>query len=242
MRQLVVGDIHGAYKCLMDVLEKAGPADRVIFLGDYVDGLPQTYEVIEHIMGMKNAVCIRGNHDQWAIDWMKMCRSERNYSLEPQPIHFSQGGESTYRSYMKLRGKEKVMLEHLYFLEKHTSPHFLDEEHRLFVHGGITTDGIETPDHIKMWDRSLIQTACRVVLRDSETELFPPFSNFEEVYVGHTATTLLTGKEKHENWLNLWEMDTNCGWGGPLCAMDVDTKEAFYSAPAREHYPGYGGR
>ena len=48
--------------------------------------------------------------------------------------------------------------------------------------------------------------------------------------------------EKVGIWLNLWALDTNCGWGGPLCAMDVDTKECFYSKPAREHYPEYRGR
>lgn len=239
----MIGDVHGAYKCLVDVLEKAGEADRVVFLGDYVDGLPETYEVIEHIMGMKNAVCIRGNHDQWALDWMK------SPHLPMQHIHYTQGGRSTRESYSRLLEDLGVSADqwsgsikkHLEFLENGTIMYFLDEENRLFVHGGIDRRGLDTPDMVKMWDRDLIDEARRWFYSTREVGLpYPkPFSDFREIYVGHTATVFLTGKEEPANWLNLWDMDTNCGWGGPLCAMDVDTKEVFYSAPARELYPGY---
>ncbi len=39
-RTLIIGDIHGACKGLEQVLERAGLTadDRLIFLGDYVDG------------------------------------------------------------------------------------------------------------------------------------------------------------------------------------------------------------
>ena len=47
MRKLVVGDIHGGYKALLQILERANvtPEDRLIFLGDYVDGWSQSAEV-----------------------------------------------------------------------------------------------------------------------------------------------------------------------------------------------------
>lgn len=241
MRTLVIGDIHGAYKCLVDVLEKAGPADRVIFLGDYVDGLPDTFEVVEHIRNMSNAVCIRGNHCQWAIGWMDRCRELRDYKWRPEDIHYAQGGKSTYDSYMDL-GEASVfhMNNHHQFL-KSTLMHFVDEKNRLFVHGGIDTRGVNTPDMVKMWDRDLMQRAYEQSTYGAKA-FSTPYSDFAEIYVGHTATKFFTGKEDPENWLNLWAMDTNCGWGGPLVAMDVDTKEMFYSKPAREHYPEYEGR
>ena len=39
MRTLVIGDIHGAYMALLEVLERAKvtPDDLLIFLGDYAD-------------------------------------------------------------------------------------------------------------------------------------------------------------------------------------------------------------
>jgi len=247
-RTLVIGDIHGAYKCLVEVLEKAGPADRIIFLGDYVDGLPDTPKVIDHIISLGDkVVCLRGNHDQWALDWLTRCRTQRSYKIFPDPVHYKQGGQSTYESYQQLEDKEWKMNLHWDFLENHTIVRFQDEQGRVFVHGGFER-GIFEPDQELMWNRSLIQRAYE--LHHNWLRSGPPqsgqlplrFSQYPEIYVGHTVTKFLGGQEKVENWLNLWAMDTNCGWGGPLCAMDVDTKECFYSTPARELYPEYKGR
>lgn len=241
MRTLVIGDIHGAYKCLIEVLEKAGPADRVVFLGDYVDGLPQTFEVVEHIRKMPSAVCIRGNHDQWAIEWLDRCKELRNYQWRPDAIHYDQGGKSTYLSYMNKADAPFHMNEHHQFL-KATLPHFVDEAGRVYVHGGFDLRGIGAPDMVKMWDRDLMQGAYRMSKNPPKGSTPAPYSMYPEIYIGHTATKLFTEKEEPANWLNLWCMDTNCGWGGPLVAMDVDTKEMFYSQPARDHYPDYKGR
>lgn len=231
MRTLVVGDIHGAYKCLIEVLELAGPADRIIFLGDYTDGLPQSKEVIDHIMKMPNAICLRGNHDQWTIDWLKW-----NPNGQPESNHFTQGGRSTYESY---RGSDStVKKEHLQFLEG-TLPHFLDEENRAFVHGGFDMRGLEAEMLIKIWDRDLIESAQRL---QHFPEIPLPFSKYSEIYVGHTPTRNMTGKDEPVKWLNLWAMDTGCGWGGPLVAMDIDTKEIFYSKRSKAHYPEFKGR
>ena len=52
IRILVCGDIHGGLKPLLDVLEKSGydkEYDKLIFLGDYVDGWSESSEVIEYI-------------------------------------------------------------------------------------------------------------------------------------------------------------------------------------------------
>lgn len=246
MRTLVIGDIHGAYKCLLDVLEKAGPADHIIFLGDYTDGLPESFEVVEHIRNMKNAICIRGNHDQWTIDWMKACRNSSNYRTLPSRSHYDQGGKSTYDSYMSRLHLQHAIEEHLDFLDR-TVPHFLDEAGRAFTHGGFGYLGLGDSNHEKMWNRELLEHAYRLEMgwkRSGKPKagIPPPYDIYPEIFVGHTATKFLTGKEEVANWVNLWAMDTNCGWGGPLCAMDVDTKECFYSKPAREFYPDYKGR
>ncbi len=43
MRTLVIGDIHGAYAALLEVLERARvtPDDLLIFLGDYAESAAQ---------------------------------------------------------------------------------------------------------------------------------------------------------------------------------------------------------
>jgi serine/threonine protein phosphatase 1 len=51
-RTLVIGDIHGAFKALQQIIEKAAvkETDQLIFLGDFVDGWSQSFEVIQYLI------------------------------------------------------------------------------------------------------------------------------------------------------------------------------------------------
>src|SRR6266542_875053 len=73
-----VGDIHGCLDKLQRLLTAceayagARPA-RYVFLGDYIDRGPQSRGVVELLIGRQSArpgtiVCLRGNHEQMAID------------------------------------------------------------------------------------------------------------------------------------------------------------------------------
>ena len=54
-RSLVVGDIHGGFKALKEVMEKVKPAkdDYLIFLGDYVDGWSESADVVAYLIELK---------------------------------------------------------------------------------------------------------------------------------------------------------------------------------------------
>lgn len=51
-RTLVVGDIHGGLKALEQILERANVTDKdkLIFLGDYVDGWSESSQVINALI------------------------------------------------------------------------------------------------------------------------------------------------------------------------------------------------
>ena len=51
-RTLVIGDIHGSFKALQQIIEKAAvnETDQLIFLGDFVDGWSQSFEVIQYLI------------------------------------------------------------------------------------------------------------------------------------------------------------------------------------------------
>ena len=55
-RTFVIGDIHGALKALIQVIERAEVKedDLLIFLGDYVDGWSQSPEVINYLIQLKD--------------------------------------------------------------------------------------------------------------------------------------------------------------------------------------------
>lgn len=75
-RTIVIGDIHGCYHTLSDLLKEceATKKDRYIFIGDYIDRGPFSMHVVERLLiaqqelGDKQVVLLRGNHEQFAID------------------------------------------------------------------------------------------------------------------------------------------------------------------------------
>ena len=71
-RTLVIGDIHGAYKGLLQCIERSEfnrESDTLISLGDVCDGWPQVRECFDFLIGLPRMEYIRGNHDQMALDW-----------------------------------------------------------------------------------------------------------------------------------------------------------------------------
>jgi len=52
MRTLAIGDIHGGFRALTQVMERAKVTtdDTLIFLGDYVDGWSETAELVEFLI------------------------------------------------------------------------------------------------------------------------------------------------------------------------------------------------
>ncbi|MET0243730.1 MAG: metallophosphoesterase, partial [Flavitalea sp.] len=51
-RKIVVGDIHGALRGLEQLISRIKPVydDEFVFLGDYVDGWPDSAQVVEYLL------------------------------------------------------------------------------------------------------------------------------------------------------------------------------------------------
>lgn len=66
MQTLVVGDIHGCYEELQDLIQKAGLSedDLIVSIGDCVDRGPDTPAVFRYFKEQKNAQLIMGNHER----------------------------------------------------------------------------------------------------------------------------------------------------------------------------------
>src|SRR5688572_16934529 len=64
-RTIVVGDIHGCYDELMDLLDKAelSEDDRVVCVGDLITKGPKSREVLEVFMTDARFTTVIGNHD-----------------------------------------------------------------------------------------------------------------------------------------------------------------------------------
>lgn len=138
-RLFAIGDIHGCPDELSAILKSIapGPADTVVFVGDYVDRGPSAHDVIEQLIelqrGPAEIVFLKGNHEDMMLSFLGF------------PGHYGEsflfnGGSQTLDSYGVSedtlgRAIEFVPGAHLEFLHNlgtsyHRPPY-------LFVHAGI---------------------------------------------------------------------------------------------------------
>lgn len=221
MRTFVIGDIHGAYKAMMQCFERSGfnyKKDRLICLGDVCDRGTEVVKVFDELLKIKNLVYILGNHDLWALEWAGKGISSKIWKY--------QGGKKTINSYPNGMPEKhlKILLNAHYYFK---------EDKRLFVHGGILP-GKKLKKHdpsVFLWDRSLVNEAMR---RRSRRKI-APITKYKEVFVGHTPT-LNFGSRLPINVCELWMMDTGACFGGPLSMMNIDTKEIFQSENTNDIY------
>lgn len=263
MRTLVIGDIHGGYKSLIQCLERSKfdkKNDTLIVLGDVADGWPETLEVVEELLTIKNLIPILGNHDKWVMDWMGFGESPN--------LWLNQGGKATFYSYL---GRDKIRDKHYkkYFSKCHL--YYIDDKNRGFVHGGFTSKkglGYEPYETNYYWDRDLWELAnslhfTEIKKEDIHDQYFRPnphrMYKHKEIFIGHTSTNYWEVKPHYPeykddnqpkngpivvpmNRCNIWNLDTGGGYKGKLTIMDVDTKQYWQSDLLDVLYPNIKGR
>src|SRR6185295_10884887 len=96
-RTIVVGDIHGCYDELMDLLGLLGftAADRVVCVGDLVTKGPKSREVLDLFMTDQRFRSVMGNHDlalrrKWNGEKVKLKDSQKptHKELKPDKEHY----------------------------------------------------------------------------------------------------------------------------------------------------------
>ena len=239
-RTLVFGDIHGGLKALVQLLEKVElkENDRLVFLGDYVDGWGESAQVIEFLMNLsqeQECIFIRGNHDVWCHEWLK--------NDIVNDIWFLHGGKSTIESYMNIDSFEKE--KHLSFFEN-MQDYFVDELNNLFIHAGFSSMHGPEKEHYASnfsWDRTLWEMALTMDKRIQKDSLSYPkrLLLFNEIYIGHTPT-LHYNIDIPMQGCNVWNIDTGAGFYGKLTCIDIETKIFWQSDIVQAFYPAEKGR
>jgi serine/threonine protein phosphatase 1 len=242
-RKLVIGDVHGGYKALLEILKKASLTtnDQLIFLGDYVDGWSESPEVIDYLIELKekqDCIFIRGNHDQLFLDWL-----ETNNKHIDEGMWYKHGGKATVEAYSNISATKKAM--HIQFL-KNLKNYHIDNNNNLFVHAGFTNmHGVrhEYFEKTLYWDRTLWETVLCMNQDINENSIFYPkrLTNYNEIYIGHTPVTRIE-KSTPQKFANVWNIDTGAAFKGPLTIMDIETKQFWQSQPLNLLYPSEIGR
>jgi len=131
-----IGDIHGCadkLRRLIDQLAIDPKQDQLVFVGDYIDRGPDSFEVVDYLLGLKiifpNVVFLKGNHEQMLED----------YLAGPDKLTFLiNGGQATLDSYLRHRPSPQVPvfpLRHQVFFRGLRL--FYETENYLFVHAGL---------------------------------------------------------------------------------------------------------
>lgn len=203
-RTIVIGDIHGCYYSMVDLLSKVGyssTSDMLVFLGDYIDRGPfgcKVVKTIRHLqaqVGAEKCICIRGNHEQFAID----CHGHLDH------LWAWNGGYTTVMDYERNGVDMESDIDWFQSL-----PLFHETERFIFCHAGLTHPALQdnSQDDL-LWGRDWIKKDRR--------------PREKQVVFGHTRcsppSVTMTGDIG---------IDGGCVYGGKLCAMTIDQDRTYH--------------
>jgi serine/threonine protein phosphatase 1 len=237
MRRFVLGDVHGRYEELIELLKKAGfdyEADQLISLGDLVDRGPEPFLCILELLKIKNFICVQGNHDIWLY----------NFILEGSREHFLKGEHGSRPTIDKWEFLDDESRLLVWKFLKQQVPYYVDKDNNLFVHAGI--DREEKIENQLLWTLAaepFFVDEIMAMQRNKNLKKVPTVDDFNEIYIGHMITLRYRKDsngifQQEKSWidvvmepiniLNVWMMDTGAGYTqGRLSLMNIDTKELF---------------
>lgn len=211
-RTIVVGDIHGCFDELKDLIKKLKlkPSDRVVSVGDLVSKGPKTAQVLDLFMTDERFSTVIGNHDLIL---------RRNWNGED--VELKQGHKEINK---KLKRKKDKYLQFLNGL-----PFVIDLDTHLVVHAGLRPN-------VELHSQTTGDlTRIRVLGPDRESEEGTPWYH---VYNGEK--TVLFGHwpaAEPRRGPKAIGLDTGCVYGYSLTSYIIETDE-FVSVKAKRAYDG----
>lgn len=230
-RRLCIADIHGGYKALKQVFERANvdyQNDKLICLGDTCDAWPQIEDCFNELFKFKDLVYIIGNHDEWAREYYTTGKESYGW--------YKQGGKATLEEF-----GDFIPVDILFLLNK--APAYHIEDNMIFVHGGFDTRyPIEEQDRMNLiWEREMIHKANHKLVMHQRHGHPAKISKYDKIFIGHTPT-INYGSSKPIVSCELHMIDTGASYDGPLTLVDIDTDEYWQSDPVCSFYPGIKSR
>ncbi|OLP20339.1 serine/threonine protein phosphatase [Leptolyngbya sp. 'hensonii'] len=194
-RRIIIGDVHGHYKGLQELLGAIAPgkADQVYLLGDLVDRGPQSPEVVSFVREHGYS-CLLGNHEQLFLESFPDGKIASN-ALQ---AWLYSGGQTTVESYMNRENGIDLLIEHVKWLA--TLPTYLDLGDVWLAHAGV--------DPKLSVEMQTTHELCWV--REEFLSIPEPYFPDKLIITGHTITFTLPG-------VSPGEVAQGYGW------MDIDT-------------------
>jgi Calcineurin-like phosphoesterase len=209
-RTIVVGDLHGCYDELEELLEKVefSEDDQVICVGDLITKGPKNKEVLELFMSDKRFRTVIGNHD------LALRRKWLGEDIDLKPAQ-----KETHK---ELKGEKDAYLAFF-----STLPFMIDLDTHLVVHAGIRP-GVELHSQTT-GDLTHIRTLGADRESNEGTPWYHAYFGEKTVLFGHwPAPEPRRGK-------NAIGLDTGCVYGYELTAYIIE-KDELVSVKAHKAY------
>jgi serine/threonine protein phosphatase 1 len=250
MKTFVVGDLHGSYKGLVQALKRSKfnyKVDRLITLGDIVDGWEDSYRLIEELLKIDNRIDIRGNHDNdfhkfiettihgcnWDMGGLSTAKSYGKKVLKDITVDFKYS-EFFEKKYITNLNVGDIPKSHSIFFRRQVS-HYKDKNNNLFIHGGFNKHVklCHTLPYTMMWDRHLMDQSLSAKATKTTLKFV---EDFNKIFIGHTPT-LFWGTDTPIFADRIINLDTGAGSGGKVTIMNVETFEYWQSDNSADLYP-----
>lgn len=214
-KRIFIGDVHGCFEELMQLLEKCQynkKEDNLYFVGDLINKGPDSKKVLEFVYNEEAEVVI-GNHE---LGLIKLYESKANW-------------RSTLDQVLKDLGKDaKFWVKWMKSL-----PAFIEEKEFILVHAGLIPGkrpkekDREILARIRTWDGRG---------KDLNNDKHPPwyhlYTGKKKVIFGHWAKKGLVIEK------NLRGLDSGCCYGRKLTAYLLETDE-IVQVDAKMQYERY---
>jgi serine/threonine protein phosphatase 1 len=145
MKTYVIADLHGRRDLLDAALAviETNPASKIVFTGDYIDGGPESRQVIERLMaGPPDGwqwICLMGNHEEMMLQTIR-------HPVEPDRW-LGNGGFTTMASY-----DHEPPAAHLDWIA--ALPRHYEDDHRVYVHAGcLSAFDLDSQSDQLLWHR-----------------------------------------------------------------------------------------
>ena len=209
-RRIVVGDIHGCYDELMELLEKIGIGDddRVFSVGDLITKGPKNKEVMDLFMTDARFSSVIGNHD---------LALRRKWNGEEIELKVAQ--KETHK---ELKGEKD---SYVTFFNR--MPFMIDLGTHLVVHAGVRPN-VELYSQTT-GDMTLIRTLGANAESDEGTPWYHVYHGEKTILFGHWPAPEPRRGRKAIG------LDTGCVYGYNLTAYIIEEDE-FVTVKAKKKY------
>ena len=118
MKHCIIGDVHGEYEALLNLIEKTPPESQLVFVGDLVDRGEKSAHVVRYVREHR-LPCVRGNHEEMMIKFGGefIEAIEKNRRVPQENIWLQHGGVETLVSYGLISVEEKELVPHPFIKE-----------------------------------------------------------------------------------------------------------------------------